>query len=241
MPNRTRRTAESRAEARRRSRQLARGYGPEQDESDGDAADEEQRGPTSRPTGGFLGRLFPPAPPLPNRPDPLAGFEYQGPFRSVVAAGYLIARNPRSWLLPGMTWAAAQTVSYLALLLRDIFAAKYAVIPPNYSLVEIVSLLGSVFAVIAAGWMGWQRPWLFGLAAVMAGTFLQALVLALLTGPASGAGAATVNPLQIFVGVTLTQILQLQWILGALMGWYGGYLRRRMAVGQPPPPRRARR
>jgi hypothetical protein len=224
MPNRSRRAADSRAEARRRSRQLERGYEPGDDEGEEAAAQDGSGRRASGLGGGFLGRLFPPAPPLPNRPDPLAGFAYQGPFRSVAAAGYLLAHNPRAWLLPAIPWAAAQALSYLS--------------PPDYNPLQLITLLVSVFAVIAAGWIGWQRPWLFGLAAVVAGTLVEAIFISLLLGPL---GIGDNDRLAYFIGIIVFQIVQLQWLLGALIGWYGGYLRRRMAVAQPPPQRRGAR
>ena len=209
MSNRSRRDVASRAEARRRSRLLERGEELAADESD--EADADGRPPAA--PGGFLGRLFPPAPPLPNRPDPLAGFHYQGPFRSVVAAGYVLAKHPRAWLLPAIPWAAAQTLSRLS--------------PQDYSPIQITTVLISVFAIIAAGWIGWERPWLFGLAATVAGTMIQGIFLALLLGTL---GVEELDPWRLFIGIVFFQILQLQWILGGFIGWYGGYLRRRMSV-----------
>ena len=210
MSNRSRRDAASRAEARRRSRQIERG-----DELAADEFEEEDATSDGAPrgAGGVLGRLFPPAPPLPNRPDPLAGLQYQGPLRFVVGAGYLLANNPRAWLLPAIPWAAAQTLAYLS--------------PPTYSPIQIITVLVSVFALIAAGWIGWQRPWLFGLAAAVAGTLIEGIFLAFLFGPL---GIAEINPSRVFIGIVIFQILQLQWILGGFIGWYGGYLRRRMAT-----------
>ena len=184
-----------------------------------------------RPAGpaGLFGRLFPPAPPLPGKPDPLAGFTYSGPFRAVVSALYLLAFNPRAWLLPGIAWAVAQTASFVNLTSAIAYNAAFGVEPPNYGVIEIVSLLGTVFAVVAAGWIGWQRPWLFGLAASIAGTLIQATVVAVIyPGPGEGATFGSV-----FSAITINQVLQLQWALGAVIGWYGGYLRRRMTVTAP--------
>ena len=186
--------------------------------------DEESDGTRAPAGGGVLGRLFPPAPPLPNRPDPLAGLHYNGPFRSVVGAAYLLANHPRAWLLPAIPWAAAQTLAYLS--------------PPSNSPVQIITVLISVVAVIAAGWIGWERPWLFGLAAVVAGTLIQAIFLAFLFDPL---GVEATSAGNVFIGIVVFQILQLQWILGAFIGWYGGYLRRRLAASNPPPPTNRRR
>ena len=187
----------------------------------------------ARPSGpgGLFGRLFPPAPPLPGKPDPLANFTYSGPLRGVVAGLYVLAFNPRGWLLPGIGWAVAQMLSYVNLLTAAAYAGQFPnTAPPNYGLIEIVGLLGTVFAVVAAGWIGWQRPWLFGLAASIAGTLIQATILALLIDPVPLPGATFGS---IFIAITVNQILQLQWALGALIGWYGGYLRRRMTVTAP--------
>ena len=229
MSNQTRRPPISRAEARRRARQLERG-----EEVDSAEGEEPSTEASARPSGpaGLFGRLFPPAPPLPGKPDPLAGFTYSGPFRGVVAGLYVLAFNPRGWLLPGIAWAVAQTVSYINLLTAAAYSHQFRSAPPNYGLIEIVGLLGTVFAVVAAGWIGWQRPWLFGLAASIAGTLIQATILALLIQPVPLPGAAFGT---IFIGVTVNQILQVQWALGALIGWYGGYLRRRMTITAPGP------
>jgi hypothetical protein len=227
MSNRPRRLSTDRAEARRRARQLERG-----EEVDSAEDDEPSAEASARPSGpaGLFGRLFPPAPPLPGKPDPLAGFTYSGPLRPVVAGLYVLAFNPRGWLLPAIAWAVAQTMSYVNLLVAAAYTHRFDTAPPNYGLIEIVGLLGTVFAVVAAGWIGWQRPWLFGLAASVAGTFIQATILGLLIDPVTLPGATFGS---LFVAITLNQILQLQWALGALIGWYGGYLRRRMTLTAP--------
>ena len=121
-------------------------------------------------------------------------------------------------------------MSYVNLLVAAAYTDRFDTAPPNYGLIEIVGLLGTVFAVVAAGWIGWQRPWLFGLAASVAGTLIQATILGLLIEPVP-LPSATFGSL--FVAITLNQILQLQWALGALIGWYGGYLRRRMTLTAP--------
>ncbi len=218
MSQRSRRDQISRAEARRRTRQLERG---EALSDEGAAADEELATERTPGGGGVFRRLFPEAPALPGRPDPLAGFHYDGPFRSVVAAFYLLANHPRAWLLPAIPWAGAQT---LALLMRD-------------GTVQIVTVMVSVFSLIGAGWIGWQRPWLFGLAATIAGTLLQGIFFALLPTPPG----VTANPFGALLEIVAVQVAQLQWILGAFIGWYGGYLRRRMAASAPPLDRRRRR
>jgi len=228
MSNATRRPPISRAEARRRARQLERGEDVQDDEVVEPSA---ENGARPSGPGGLFGRLFPPAPPLPGKPDPLANFSYGGPLRGVVAGLYVLAFNPRGWLLPGIGWAAAQMLSYINLLTASAYAGQFPnTAPPSYGLIEIVSLLGTVFTVVAAGWIGWQKPWLFGLAASIAGTLIQATILALLIDPVPLPGATFGS---IFIAITVNQILQLQWALGALIGWYGGYLRRRMTVAAP--------
>jgi hypothetical protein len=229
MSNRTRRPPADRAEARRRARQLERGEEVDSAEDDEPSAEASAR--QSGPAGLF-GRLFPPAPPLPGKPDPLAGFTYSGPLRPVAAGLYVLAFNPRGWLLPGIAWAVAQTMSYVNLLVAAAYTNRFDTAPPNYGLIEIVGLLGTVFAVVAAGWIGWQRPWLFGLAASVVGTLIQATILGLLIEPVPLPNATFSS---LFVAITLNQILQLQWALGALIGWYGGYLRRRMTLTAPGP------
>jgi hypothetical protein len=225
MSNETRRPPISRAEARRRARQQERGEGVDEAEAVEPSA---ETGARPSGPGGLFGRLFPPAPPLPGKPDPLATFTYNGPLRGVVAGLYVLAFNPRGWLLPAIGWAAAQMLSYVNLLTAAAYAGQFPnTAPPNYGLIEIVGLLGTVFTVVAAGWIGWQKPWLFGLAASIAGTLIQATILALLIDPVPLPGATFGS---IFIAITVNQVLQLQWALGALIGWYGGYLRRRMTV-----------
>ena len=228
MSNETRRPPISRAEARRRARQLERGEGVDDTEAVEPSAET-----AARPSGpgGLLGRLFPPAPPFPAsrirwRTSPTAG-------RCAASSPglYVLAFNPRGWLLPAIGWAVAQMLSYINLLTAAAYAGQFPdTAPPNYGLIEIVGLLGTVFAVVAAGWIGWQRPWLFGLAASIAGTLIQATILALLIDPVPLPGATFSS---IFIAITVNQVLQLQWALGALIGWYGGYLRRRMTVSAP--------
>ena len=235
MSNRTRRQPTNRTDARRRARQLERG-----DEVENAEEEEASAAAEARPSGpgGLFGRLFPPAPPLPGKPDPLAGFTYTGPLRSVVAGLYVLALNPRGWLMPGIAWAVAQTVSYLNLLTAASYTHIYNATPPGYGLIEIVTLLSTVVAVVAAGWIGWQRPWLFGLAASIAGTLIQATILGLAIDPVPYQNATFGS---VFTAITVNQILQLQWALGALIGWYGGYLRRRMTVTAPTPRQGRRR
>ncbi|HET7520085.1 MAG TPA: hypothetical protein VFK61_00945 [Candidatus Limnocylindria bacterium] len=218
MSTRTRREADSRAAARRRSRQLERG----ELETAEEAAAEQAAGGQPAARRGILSALFPPAPPLPNRPDPLAGFTYSGPLRSVAAWFYLLGRNPRAWLLPAIPWAMTQSLILLT--------------PPNAGALQTISVMVGVTCLLAAGWIGWPKPWLFGLATAVAGTLLQALFLALLVRPL---GAAA-DPVASFFGVILLQISQAQWILAAFVGWYAGYFRRRLASQSRREPQRGR-
>lgn len=218
MSNRSSRVAAaSRAEARRRARYLAQGRDLADDGDEQEAQVQEQGRPAAD-RGGFLGRLFPPAPPLPGKGDPLAGFAYSGPLRGIVAGLYLLERSPVAWVVPGGIWAVAEMMFRLSL--------------PN-ELVGTMASLAAFGALIGAGWIGWQRPWLFGLAAAVLGVTLFSGILgtaALLAG-VPGAGA-------LYLGLASQELLQLTF--GALAGWYGGYLRRRLA-SQPTQARSARR
>ncbi len=198
----------TRADARRRARQLARGEEPvdreEPPEVNSRAADGGQ------PRGSFFDRMFPPAAPLPGRGDPLAGFHYQGPLRQVVATGYLLTRNPLVWIAMGVAWA----VTYF---LQIVFQS---------SLIGIVASMLSFVALIAAGWIGWQRPWAYGLAAAILGFLLYAifLLLNILRIPTNG---------NVFNGADfaffVVSYLVMQSIIGVIAGFYGGYLRRRLS------------
>ena len=103
--------------------------------------------------GGFLNRIFPPAPPLPGRPDPLEGFTGGGPLRPVTVRIYLLLENLLAWIPTGLV--ALVWISCLVQLRR-----------------QSVSLLGTFVlfgALIGAGWFGWQRPTLYGAAAALLG------------------------------------------------------------------------
>ena len=82
-------------------------------------------------------------------------------------------------------------------------------------------------ALIAAGWVGWQRPWLFGLAAAALGIVIFSTVVgtALVTAGYRDAVAA-------YLGSASRELLQLAF--GTVAGWYGGYLRRRLAATATP-------
>ena len=214
MSNRTRRSSEERAEARRRARLAARGLESD-DTGDGDET-EQAAGTSGSPAGGsFLTRLFPPAPPLPGKRDPLAGFTYSGPLRGAVAGIYLLGTNPVPWLGLGAVWAVGR-------LLTAIFAA---------SVIGLAASLVSFGALILAGWLGWQRPWLFGLLASIIGMgFFGGLLGALVGGTAQANGASI---FEVVAGTLYLETIGFQPLFGVIAGWYGGYLRRRMAATSP--------
>lgn len=197
----TSRSTDERAEARRRARLAARGGLPEDD------ADEVEPETTQR-RGGFLQRLFPPAPPLPNRPDPLAGFDASGPLRPVRERFFLLRRNLMAWVPTGVL----AFVGYLASVLYG---------NSMLGLFGTFALFGSL---IAAGWFGWQRPTLFGTAASLLSYVLVTLLILIQLGQ-MGVRPDTLPPEQVLPDLTLRAVYQAG--LGFLGGWYGGYLRRR--------------
>jgi hypothetical protein len=217
MPKATRRDTSSRTDARRRSRQLERG-GEVAEETEEAAA--EPRTAARPPRPGLLSTLFPPAPPLPNRKDPLAGFTYRGPLQAQVSWLYLLARNPVPWLLAAIPWAMAQTLS---------------IITP-FALPRLIYSVVGVGASLLAGWIGWQKPWLFGLAAAIAGTIIEGLFLALVPG---NLGRGTAGDW--FMQAVVINFAQLSWLYAALMAWYAGYFRRRLAAQRATPTRQRRR
>ena len=218
---RSRSTASSRAEARRRARLVAQGQLPADDEG----ADESPASPRSAPSGGILGRMFPPAPPLPGKPDPLAGFRYDGPFRTVVTTLWLLARAPLVWLAFGVLWALA----YLAT-----NALGSTILGTIASLLTFGSL-------VAAGWLGWRRPWAYGAAAGATGQFLYGAFL----GVAAASGTDIDGPDRtIPVAQAVTSLVTsgiFMMAVGGLAGFYGGYLRRRLAEPRPGAGRARRR
>ena len=205
----SRSTASSRAEARRRARLAAQGQLPAEDEGAEDTAGATR----SAPSGGMLGRMFPPAPPLPGKPDPLAGFQYDGPFPTVVSSLWLLGRAPLVWLAFGILWAMA----YLA---TNALGGSF--------LGTLASLL-TFGSLVAAGWFGWRRPWAFGAAAGATGQFLYAVFL----GVTAASGADIDGPDRtIPLGQAITSLVTsgiFMIAVGALAGFYGGYLRRRLA------------
>jgi len=205
MSQRASRQATARAEARRRARIAARGD-EEGTISDADAEADSVTPP--RPS--FLQRILPAAPPLPGKGDPLGGFNYNGGFRSVAEAVYLLSRHPVPWLLPGLLYVA---IYELALWSSDRLVS---------SIVQVIQY----GALVAAGWIGWQRPWLFGAAAgLIAALATTSLVLYLSSLAPSAANLSAPG----YIAAEALFFVS----LGALAGWYGGYLRRRMAAQRP--------
>lgn len=206
MPTRTNEErARSRAEARRRARLAARGELTETDDEEAEATPT----PEARGGGGFLTRLFPPAPPLPNRPDPLGGFDPAGPMRPIRERLFLLRSNVLAWVLPGI----------LA------FFGFFASIFYSQGFLGLIGTFLLFGALIAAGWFGWQRPTLFGTAAAIISFVLSAAFI-LWTFASRGAGPDTFGtPGQVAVELVLQAAYQAG--LGFLGGWYGGYLRRR--------------
>lgn len=199
------RDAESRAEARRRARLIAQGRLPE--EENDEVADK----PARPPSLSLFQRLFPPAAPLPGKTDPMSGFTYTGRLRPVVAALWLTGRNPIAGIGMGALWAVAYvlTVQY------------------SGGLVGTIASFVSFGSLVAAGWIGWQRPWLYGLVAAVVGYLMYAafVVYLLAADPTLATGGGGTSPLAQYL---ITNGV-LQAAIGALAGFYGGYLRRRLA------------
>jgi len=197
--------SDSRAEARRRARS---GDAPDQSEGSAD----EQPSKAARPS--LLASFFPPAPPLRGMPDPLARFTYRGPLRLMVSGLWLLAKHPFVWGAPALGWAFAQIL--LLLLVRH----------PLTFLVSVVQFV----LLIGAGWIGWQRPWLFGMVGAMVGLFAYlglVLVIGTQLAPADQSGWTAIA-IGVIAGLGL-----IQPFIGAVAGFYGGYLRRRMQAPMP--------
>jgi hypothetical protein len=193
----------TRAEARRRARLAARGELPESAEEEAEEPEPQRRG------GGIFTRMFPPAPPLPGRPNPLAGYTGGGQLRFVGERVYLLRANLLAWIVPGI----AAFVGYIGSL-------SY-----GNNLIGLIGTFTLFGSLIAAGWFGWQRPTLFGTAAAIV-AFVLASAIVLLSFARLGVGPDTFGVAAI--GQLFIQALYLSG-LGFLGGWYGGYLRRRQA------------
>ncbi|MDQ3879804.1 MAG: hypothetical protein M3295_01780 [Chloroflexota bacterium] len=195
--------ASERAEARRRARR----QDVDDPASDSTTARDDD---AAQPRPGLLQRLLiPPVAPLPDKPDPLAAYRHTGPawMRAPRAGAYLLRANPIVWLAGGLVWAIASLV-------------------PSSGVTGFAASIGQFGALIGAGWLGWQRPWLYGLAAAVVGVIaLLALSLGLAAAQGTDLGASPVAAIGLFlVVVGLPTVL-----LGALAGWFGGYWRRRLA------------
>lgn len=198
------RDAISRAEARRRSRMVAQGRPVEDFDEEVADASRQERSPS------LFGRLFPPAAPLAGKPDPMSGFTYTGRLRPLVANLWLIGRNPIAGIAMGALWA----LSY-------VLTVQY-----GRELIGTISSFVSFGSLVAAGWIGWQRPWLYGLVAAVIGYLMYSgwvTYILLTTAPRPTSEETS----QIAVGLLFNGLLQAA--IGALAGFYGGYLRRRLA------------
>ena len=207
--------AASRAEARRRARLVARG------ELGEDEAEAVETQPEPERRGGFLARLFPAAPPLPNKPDPLAGFDPSGPLRPIRERAFLLRHNLLAWVVPGII----AFVGYIASIVYQ---------------TSILGLLGTFIlfgSLIAAGWFGWQRPTLYGTAASLISYVLVTSLILVQLGQL-GADVETLGPERVIPDLVLRAVYQAG--LGFLGGWYGGYLRRRQTQMNATDPRRRR-
>ena len=207
MPKKTisQRDAERRSEARRRARLLAQGRDTEEE-----AEDEAVDAPAARPPVSILQRIFPPVAPLPGKPDPLAGFDYSGSLRPLALTLWLTRRNLFAGLGMGVLWAGTYilTVQYVG------------------TLVGSIASFASFGSLVAAGWIGWQKPWLYGLIASVIGYLLYTAyaIAVITTTPPVG---EPLTPSQMALGLTFNGLMQAG--IGALAGFYGGYLRRRLA------------
>ncbi len=147
------RDAERRAEARRRSRLAAQGRTPIED------SDEVAAAPARQPSMSFLARLFPPAAPLPGKPPPLTGFTYTGRLRPLVLGGWLIRQNLYAGIGMGILWAASYVLT----------------VQEGRSIFGTIASFVSFGALVAAGWIGWQRPWFYGFVAAVVGYIAYAI------------------------------------------------------------------
>ena len=221
MPSRRSRSEQERAEARRRARNAAQG----KESVAGDDPRSRAAAPTSAPAPGLFGRIFPPAPSLPGKSDPLAGLTYQGRFRRIVAGAWLLAHHPLAWGVAAAGWA----------LLQWVLLAMAQISGNRQSLWAFGITLGQYALLIGAGWVGWWRPWLFGAAAGVGGATIHVLIVAAqdIVGGVHISGEWVVLALVSWATEALLFAL-----VGAFAGFYGGYLRRRMATPAQPSKKR---
>jgi len=199
------RAAASRAEARRRARLIAQGRVPDEEEDEQVVAT-----PARAPSPSLFQRIFPPAAPLPGRPDPMLGFTYAGRLRPVVAQLWLVRRNPLAGIGMGVLWAVAYVLT-----------VQYA-----GELVGTLASFVSFGSLVAAGWIGWQRPWLYGLVAAVVGYLAYAGFVVYLIVSDTSISTGGQPTTQIATYLVTNGVLQTA--IGALAGFYGGYLRRRI-------------
>lgn len=211
MPSKTaaQRDAMRRAEARRRSRAMAQGRVADEEQDEPEAA------PARRPSGSFLQRIFPPAAPLPGKPAPLAGFTYTGRLRPIVLGGWLLRQNLYAGIGMGLLWAASYILT----------------IQEGRSIFGTVASFVSFGSLVAAGWIGWRKPWFYGFAAAVSGYIVYG-VYAVYAYSSDPTQYDPRSPLYVPSDQVATFLLSngvLQAAIGALAGFYGGYLRRRLA------------
>jgi NhaP-type Na+/H+ or K+/H+ antiporter len=94
-----------------------------------------------------------------------------------------------------------------------------------------VANIAQYIALIAAGWFGWQRPWLFGVIAAVAGLAAWTGWVGIFPDQYMTAGAQ--RPTFVALVVYFLYQAPVQLLLGFVAGWYGGYLRRRLADQRP--------
>lgn len=105
----------------------------------------------------------------------MQGFAYSGPLPGVVGAFYVLLRNPLPWLIGGALWATSQFFR-------------------SNDITGVIALFASFGGLIGAGWFGWQRPWLFGLAAGVVGWLPLVAIWIALGGPSGAAVTASPTP-----------------------------------------------
>jgi hypothetical protein len=101
-----------------------------------------------------------------------------------------------------------------------------APLPGKGDLFGSIASFVSFGALVAAGWIGWQRPWFFGLAAATIGYLLYTpyFIYTVANAPVTD---VKVTASQVTLVLVTNGIVQIG--IGALAGFYGGYLRRRLA------------
>ena len=209
-PPRSDRARESRAEARRRARRFDEESAAEDVSDDGSTRAVATTTPRDRQPSLIRRLLLPPAAPLPDKPDPLAGFTHSGPrWRRGLAAGvYLLRAQPLVWVAAGVLWAIARLLES----------------QPNA--IGLAASLVAFGALIGAGYLGWQAPWLYGLASALVGAILliafgYTQLLATGLDPLASAGTA--------LFAFFLYYAPFYGAMGTLAGWFGGYWRRRLA------------